>query len=47
MQNELRKVLKEELGKIHVIGATQTKPKKAVPSATLEIFSALQQDAPE
>ena len=46
-QKELRKVLKEELGKIQVIGATQTKPKKAVPSATLEFFSALQQDAPE
>lgn len=47
VQKELRKVLKEELGKIQVIGATQTKPKKAVPSATLEFFSALQQDAPE
>ena len=46
-QKELRKVLKEELGKIQVIAATQTKPKKAVPSATLEFFSALQQDAPE
>lgn len=47
VQNELRKVLKEELDKIQVIAATQTKPKKAVPSATLEFFSALQQDAPE
>ena len=47
VQNELRKVLKEELGKIQVIAATQTKPKKAVPSATLEFFSALQQDAPK
>ena len=46
-QKELRKVLKEELGKIQVIAATQKKPKKAVPSATLEFFSALQQDAPE
>ena len=47
VQKELRKVLKEELGKIQVIAATQTKPKKAVPSATLDFFSALQQDAPE
>ena len=47
VQKELRKVLKEELGKIQMIAATQTKPKKAVPSATLEFFSALQQDAPE
>ena len=47
VQNELRKVLKEELGKIQVIAATQTKPKKAVPKSTLDFFSALQQDAPE
>ena len=47
VQKELRMVLKEELGKIQVIAATQTKPKKAVPSTTLEFFSALQQDAPE
>ena len=47
VQKELRKVLKEELGKIQVSAAPQAKPRKAVPSATLEFFSALQQDAPE
>ena len=47
VQKELRKVLKEELGKIQVIAAPQAKPRKAVPSATLEFFSALQQNAPE
>ncbi|WP_346670116.1 plasmid segregation centromere-binding protein ParR [uncultured Subdoligranulum sp.] len=48
VQKELRKVLKEELGKIQVTAVpAEPKPKKAVPSATLEFFSALQQDAPE
>ena len=48
VQKELRKVLKEELGKIQVTAApAEPKPKKAVPKATLDFFSALQQDAPE
>ena len=45
VQKELRKVLKEELGKIQVTAApAEPKPKKAVPKATLDFFSALQQD---
>ena len=48
VQKELRKVLKEELGKIQVTAVpAEPKPKKAVPKSTLEFFSALQQDAPE
>ena len=46
VQNELRKVLKEELGKIQVT-AVPAEPKKAVPKSTMDFFSALQQDAPE
>ena len=38
-------MLREELGKIQVIAApAEPKPKKAVPKATLDFFSALQQD---
>lgn len=48
VQNELRKVLKEELGKISIATtATASNPKKVVPKSTLDFFSALQQDAPE
>ena len=46
VQKELRKVLKEELGKIQVT-AVPAEPKKAVPKSTMDFFSALQQDAPE
>ena len=41
----LRTMLREELGKIQVTAApAEPKPKKAVPKATLDFFSALQQD---
>ena len=42
-QKELRAILREELGKIQVTVAP-AEPKKAVPKATLDFFSALQQD---
>ena len=48
VQKELRKVLKEELGKIQVTTVpAEPKAKKAVPKSTMDFFSALQQDAPE
>lgn len=44
-QKELRVILREELGKIQVTTApAESNPKKAVPKATLDFFSALQQD---
>ena len=48
VQKELRKVLKEELGKIQVTAVpAEPKPKKPVPKSTLDFFSALQLDEPE
>lgn len=46
-QKELRRVLKEELGKIQLSAATEQKPQKAVPRATLDFFTALQEDESE
>ena len=43
-QKELRRVLKEELGKIQFAAAPEQKPQKAVPRATLDFFTALQED---
>ena len=43
-QKELRRVLKEELGKIQF---SAQKPQKAVPRATLDFFTALQEDESE
>ena len=43
-QKELRRVLKEELGKIQFAAAPVQKPQKAVPRATLDFFTALQED---
>ncbi|MCI7192914.1 plasmid segregation centromere-binding protein ParR [bacterium] len=43
-QKELRRVLKEELGKIRFAKIEpEPKPQKTVPRATLDFFSALQQ----
>ena len=48
MQKELRKVLKEELGKIQVTApAADPKQKMAVPKSTLDFFTALQEDVLE
>lgn len=47
-QKELRKVLKEELGKIQVTApAADPKQKMAVPKSTLDFFTGLQADVPE
>ena len=47
-QKELRTMLREELGKIQVTAAVaEPKAKKAVPKATLDFFSALQERTPE
>ena len=44
-QKELRVMLREELGKIQITAApAEPKPKKAVPRATLDFFTALQED---
>ncbi|MGN0651700.1 MAG: plasmid segregation centromere-binding protein ParR [Gemmiger sp.] len=44
-QKELRRVLKEELGKIRFAKIEpEPKPQETVPRATLDFFSALQQD---
>lgn len=43
-QKELRRVLKEELGKIQFSAAPVQKTQKAVPRATLDFFTALQED---
>ena len=48
VQKELRKVLKEELGKIQVTApAADPKQKMAVPKSTLDFFTALQEDVLE
>ena len=48
VQKELRKVLKEELGKIQVTApVADPKQKMAVPKSTLDFFTALQEDVPE
>ena len=47
-QEGLRTMLREELGKIQVTAApAEPKPKKVVPKATLDFFSALQEGTPE
>ena len=47
-KKELRKVLKEELGKIQVTApVADPKQKMAVPKSTLDFFTALQEDVPE
>ena len=46
VQNELRAMLREELGKIQVATMpAESKAKKALPKSTLDFFSALQEDA--
>lgn len=46
-QTTLRKVLREELGKLQVTANPAQKLEKAVPKATLDFFPALQEDIPE
>ena len=43
-QKELRKVLKEELGKIQFAAAPAQKSQKVVPKATLDFFTSLQEN---
>ena len=47
VQKELRKVLKEELGKMQFAATPAQKLRQAAPKSTLDFFTALQEDAPE